>query len=231
MEELLSISVPPSFPEERPLKARETLSMAKGTMALGGISLEGQNVLSLVQESLNVSDYLQASKDSPKLEGNRFQNFQDSVDDIRVNGFSLKKLGMMIVSAAFITKACISYYETVKGTPSSLYIPFAGLLFPAYGIHSSVNTIPEDYQKWLDAEGSGERSDAFFALMETGTKLAYHVVSLVGYLFYAELAETINLGLFTLMYIASIADIMKAEYNSFPSDKDKYSAPPVFLKI
>ena len=121
MTNLISVSVPPSFPEEKPLKAREMLSTAKYTMALGGISPEGQKVLSLVQETLNVSDYVQASDDSPKLEGNRFQNFQDSVDDIRVNGFSLKKLGMVILSTALIANAYISYYETVKGSPSSLY--------------------------------------------------------------------------------------------------------------
>lgn len=231
MENLLSISVPPSFPEERPLKAREMLSTAKGTMALRGISPEGQKVLDLVQESLNISDYVQTSEDSPKLEGNRFQNFQDSVDDIRMNGFSLKKFGMVIVSTAFIAKAYISYYETVKGAPSSLYIPFSGLLFPAYGIHSSASAIPEDYQNWLNAESSDERYNSFFTLMGTGTKLTYHIVTLAGYLFYAELAETVNLGLFTLMYIASIADIMKAEYDSSPTIEDKYNAPPVFLKI
>lgn len=231
MENLLSISVPRSFPEERPLKAREMLSTAKGTMALGGISPEGQKVLGLVQESLNISDYVQTSKDSPKLEGNRFQNFQDSVDDIRVNGFSLKKLGMMIVSTAFIAQAYISYYETVTGGASSLYIPFSGALFPAYGIYSSTNAIPEDYQNWLNAEGSDERYDAFFALMGTGTKMAYHVVTLAGYLFFAEVAETVNLGLFTLMYIASIADIMKAEYDSSPTIEDKYNTPPMFLKV
>lgn len=231
MEKLVSISVPPSFPEGRPLKAREMLSTAKGTMALGGISPEGQKVLGLVQESLNIADYAQASEDSPKLEGNRFQNFQDSIDDMRVNGFSLKKLGMVIVSTALIASAYISYYETIKGGPSALYIPFSGLLFPAYGIHSSASAIPEDYQKWLTAESSDERYNTFFALMETGTKLAYNVVSLVGYLFYAELAETVNLGLFTLMYIASIADIMRAEYDSFPSPEDKYNTPPVFLKV
>lgn len=231
MEKLVSISVPPSFPEEKPLKAREMLSAAKGTMTLAGISPEGRKVLSLVQESLNISDYVQSSEDSPKLKGNRFQNFQDSIDDIRVNGFSLKKFGMLIVSTAFIASAYISYYETVKGAPSSLYIPFSGLLFPAYGIHSSANAIPEDYQKWLTAEGSDERYNAFFALMGTGTKLAYNVVSLVGYLFYAELAETVNLGLFTLMYIASIADIMKAEYDAFPSTEAKYNTPPAFIKV
>ncbi len=231
MENLISISVPPSFPEERPLKAREMLSTAKGTMALGGISPEGQKVLGLVQESLNIADYAQTSESSSKLKGNRFQNFQNIVDDIRVNGFSLKKLGMMIVSTALIAKAYISYYETVTGGPSSLYIPFSGVLFPAYGIYSSTNAIPEDYQNWLNAESSDERYDAFFALMGTGTKLAYNVVSLAGYLFYAELAETVNLGLFTLMYIASIADIMKAEYDSFPSIEDKYNTPPIFMKI
>jgi len=231
MANIVSISVPPSFPEERPLKAREMLSTARGTMALGGISPEGQKVLSLVQESLNISDCVQTSADSPKLEGNRFQNFQDSLDDIRVNGFSLKKLGMVILSTTLIAKAYISHYETVTGGPSSLYIPFSGVLFPAYGIHSSASAISEDYQKWVDAENSDEKYNASFALMGTGTKLAYNVVTLVGYLFYAELAETVNLGLFTLMYIASIADIMRAEYDSFPSIEDKYNAPPVFLKV
>ena len=231
MTNLISVSVPPSFPEEKPLKAREMLSTAKYTMALGGISPEGQKVLSLVQETLNVSDYLQTSDDSPKLEGNRFQNFQDSVDDIRVNGFSLKKLGMVILSTALIANAYISYYETVKGSPSSLYVPFSGLLFPAYGIHSSAGAIPENYQKWLDAKSSDESYNTFFTLMGTGTKLAYNIVSLVGYLFYAELAETVNLGLFTLMYVASIADIMRAEYDSFPSVEGKYNTPPTFIKV
>ena len=231
MINLVSVSVPPSFPEGKPLKAREMLSTAKYTMALAGISPEGQKVLSLVEETLNVSDYAQASKDSSKLEGNRFQNLQDSIDDIRVNGFSLKKFVMLILSTAHIANAYISYYETVKGSPASLYIPFSGLFFPAYGIHSSAGAIPEDYKKWLNAEGSDESYNTFFTLMGTGTKLVYNLVSLVGYLSYAQLAETVNLGFFTLMYVASIADIMRAEYDSFPSVEGNFNALPLFIKV
>ncbi len=231
MTTLALVSVPPSFPEEKPLKAREMLSTARGTMVLGGISPEGQKVLKLVEETLNVSDYLQSSEDSPKLKSNRFQNFQDSLDDIRMNGFSLKKLGMLILSTSLIANAYISYYETVTRAPSSLYIPFSGVLFPAYGIHSSVGLIPGKYQEWLEAEDSDEKYNTSFALMKTGTTLAYNVLSLAGYLFCAELAGTVHLGLFTLMYIASIADTMRAEYDSFPSIEDGYNNTPVFLKV
>ncbi|MCB1110239.1 MAG: hypothetical protein KDK64_04605 [Chlamydiia bacterium] len=231
MEVLTRVTVPPSFPESQPLKAREVAAMARGPLVLGGISSDGQQVLQLVEDTIEFQDFALATENAPPLDSNRYQQLYKNLDELRYGGFSLKKVGMVLLSTALIAQAYINHYETVTGNESFVYVPFIGFALPAYNLYSSGGQIREQYNRWAQAETSDEKYNNFFELLGGLTKFSYNIIRLIVYFAAAEMAETLQLALSTLMYITALADIFQAEYSSYPSIEERHHMTPHIIKV
>jgi len=154
------------------------------------------------------------------------QKYLNAEDPDKKCGAFLALTGTVIKFARNVANltSCKSCASLVTAAKSCLFV-----LERIISIRES--SVLKDYQKWVDAKGSEEKHDTFFVLMEAEAKLAYNIVSLTGYLFYADLVVAANLCLTTLEHIVSIAGVIRDEYDSLPSIEDRYNTPPTFLKV
>jgi hypothetical protein len=214
--------------EQRHDVLHKTVDMA----AYGAPQHQGTRVLQLVDETLTAADYFLATEDSPPLKSNRIQILKKGIDDIRYNGISLSKIGAMFMSTMLIVNSYISHYELITGKlPSPSSYPILGALMPLYGLYMNSSIIQKNYEDFKNASNSDEKYNTFFELMGTASAMLYNVVCLAGYICFSELTESVKIGLYTLSYIASIADIMRAEYYSLPTAEEMYTKPPEFIKV
>jgi len=136
------------------------------------------------------------------------------------------------MSTMLIVNSYISHYELITGKPPSpSSYPLLGALMPLYGLYMNSSIIQKNYEDFKNASNSDEKYNTFFELMGTASAMLYNVVCLAGYICFSELTESVKIGLYTLSYIASIADIMRAEYYSLPTAEEMYTKPPEFIKV
>lgn len=225
MADITRVTVPTKSYQEMPLKARKTASLARGPFILTNSSPEAQKGLKLFEEAIEIQGYIQGTPESSK-----YKKLKDTITSIHYEGITIEKIGMLIVSSALFAKSYISHYEAITGE-SGAVIPYLDLALPAYGIYSSMGSIMTSYQGFINAETTDDSYNAFFDLVGVGSNILYNVLKVFAYLALAEISEPVALGLYTLMYLSSLADVVKAEYSSYPTAEERYKTPPQIIYV
>ncbi|MCB1107704.1 MAG: hypothetical protein KDK76_06390 [Chlamydiia bacterium] len=232
MAVLLPASVPSTIQKPSFSRARDFLeTQAYYHTPLGGDKNLGGGIL-LASEAIATADYLQNKEAPPPLGGRTWTQIWTDIQEMRVQGYSFKKMVGVLAQTALIAKAYITHYNTIIRSEAPALIPMGGILIPAAMLYMNGSTLIERYNTWQEAETAEERYHAFTQMMGSAAACLINIIQAVSYFLFFEIAEPLILMLSTLNYFAATVDILKSEYNHYEVDlKEKLTTPPKTLFI
>lgn len=202
------------------------------TMALGmGNYSDAKELLGLFKDGTDVKDYIAGDKKSPPLQGDRFVEIKENINDLKVEGFSATALCGIIAQTAMIAKAFFSYFEKITHIPGTDYFPFQGAVIPLAQLYLKGATLPELFNKWNNAEDFEVAHQALFKLLGTlGTCMTY-MIQLAAYTAFYQVYEGTTLAISSFIFFTSLYDLVVEEHRANQSLEDELHHIPRSLQV
>ena len=229
MENLVHPTVPSSSPSDHPaFKGSGILQMMQATQGALTLAAPSHNRLKCLFDFIDLQTYLFSPQDTPSLEGTRFKRIEKMAKNLVKTSFKVERVAIFFFSTISLTKDYISHFKVLSGKNVPFYIPYAALLFPAFGLYSLFKGLFEAAVEWKKADTDEKSHEALKKLAGCVIQLTMLGLDVAMSFFSFPLILSVQTALSILLYAMTISELLQHEYAACTAKADEI---PITLQI
>ena len=223
---LPAVIIPPDYVKSSSPDSTWAVGQSRNAVKMMGAPSDADSTLQLVEIGVDTYSYVEGSKSTPPLNAARFTQIKNDLMSMKIEGFKTVTAIRIIAQTISIIQSYTSLYNLLASNPISPILPYDKELAPVASFVLNGEGLLSDIETWKKAQGTDQETKSFIKMMGSTASILLYAAQVIAFLSMTKVHIALQVSLSTILYGASIYDIILKENDGTSSIREKVETPP-----